>query len=91
MRWRLRGRTTVSAPLPAVVDDYVRRLDAVGGRLYLGGVDPRVRASWTDELLDRQGLRIEFFPATATVGESTPAAYAQARIRVREYHDEEKS
>ncbi|WP_324197291.1 SulP family inorganic anion transporter [Nocardia cyriacigeorgica] len=80
---RLRGRTTVSATFLAVVADYVRRLDEVGGALYLSGVDPRVRDFWTDDLLDRQGVRLEFFPATPTVGESTLAAYAEARLRSR--------
>ncbi|WP_280439054.1 SulP family inorganic anion transporter [Nocardia cyriacigeorgica] len=78
---RLRGRTTVSATFLAVVADYVRRLDEVDGALYLSGVDPRVRDFWTDELLDKQGVRLEFFPATPTIGESTLAAYAQARLR----------
>ncbi|TLG15723.1 SulP family inorganic anion transporter [Nocardia cyriacigeorgica] len=78
---RLRGRTTVSATFLAVVADYVRRLDEVDGALYLSGVDARVRDFWTDELLDKQGVRLEFFPATATIGESTLAAYAQARLR----------
>ncbi|MGK8465099.1 SulP family inorganic anion transporter [Nocardia cyriacigeorgica] len=80
---RLRGRTSVSATFLAVVADFVRRLDEVGGALYLSGVDPRVRDFWTDELLDKQGVRLEFFPATPTVGESTLAAYAEARLRSR--------
>ncbi|WP_280398956.1 SulP family inorganic anion transporter [Nocardia carnea] len=81
---RLRGRTSVSATFLAVVGEYVRRLDAAGGALYLSGVDPRIRERWTDALLDRQGVRVEFFPATPTIGESTLAAYAQARVRLRE-------
>ncbi|WP_336083002.1 SulP family inorganic anion transporter [Nocardia sp. SSK8] len=78
---RLRGRTSVSATFLHVLADYAHRLDAVGGRLYLSGVDPRVRAVWTDELLAGQGIAIEFFPATHTLGESTLAAYAEAEIR----------
>src|SRR5690606_6851759 len=81
---RLRGRTSASATFLAVVGDYVRRLENAGGALYLSGVDPRIRERWTDNLLDRQGVRVEFFPATPTIGESTLAAYAQARIRVHE-------
>lgn len=79
---RLRGRTSVSATFLAVIGDYVRRLDEAGGALYLSGVDPRIRERWTDQLLDRQGVRVEFFPATPTIGESTLAAYAQARVRL---------
>lgn len=81
---RLRGRTSAGATFLAVVGDYVRRLENAGGALYLSGVDPRIRERWTDNLLDRQGVRVEFFPATPTIGESTLAAYAQARIRVHE-------
>lgn len=85
---RLRGRTSVSATFLAVVGDYVRRLDEAGGALYLSGVDPRIRERWTDQLLDRQGVRVEFFPATPTIGESTLAAYAQARVRLWNSRDE---
>jgi sulfate permease, SulP family len=85
---RLRGRTSVSATFLHVVGDYARRLDALGGRLYLSGVDPRVRDVWTDDLLHAQGLHIEFFPATSTLGESTLAAYADAEVRI---HRERRS
>ncbi|MDO3649871.1 SulP family inorganic anion transporter [Nocardia mangyaensis] len=79
---RLRGRTSVSATFLHVITDYARQLDAVGGRLYLSGVDLRVRAVWSDELLAGMGVRIEFFPATRTLGESTLAAYADAEVRI---------
>lgn len=84
---RLRGRTSVSATFFTVIADYARRLDAVGGELHLSGVDPRIRDFWTDELLAAHGVRIEFYPATPTVGESTLAAYAQARVRAHREHD----
>ncbi len=79
---RLRGRTSVSATFLHVIGDYARRLDALGGRLYLSGVDPRIRAVWTDDLLHAQGVHIEFFPASSTLGESTLAAYADAEVRI---------
>ncbi|MEV6660406.1 SulP family inorganic anion transporter [Nocardia fluminea] len=79
---RLRGRTSVSATFLHVVGDYARRLDERGGRLYLSGVDPHIRDVWTDDLLHAQGLHIEFFPATNTLGESTLAAYADAEVRI---------
>ncbi|MFD4443594.1 SulP family inorganic anion transporter [Nocardia sp. NPDC058519] len=85
---RLRGRTSVSATFLHVIGDYARRLDALGGRLYLSGVDPRIRDVWTDDLLHAQGLHIEFFPATSTLGESTLAAYADAEVRI---HREQRS
>ncbi|MBC7300821.1 MAG: SulP family inorganic anion transporter [Nocardia sp.] len=79
---RLRGRTSVSATFLHVIGDYARRLDVLGGRLYLSGVDRRIRDVWTDELLHAQGVHIEFFPATSTLGESTLAAYADAEVRI---------
>ncbi|MFC9552880.1 STAS domain-containing protein [Rhodococcus sp. NPDC056960] len=84
---RLRGRTTVSATFLTVIADYARRLDAVGGQLCLSGVDPRIRDLWTDDLLATQGIAIEFFTATPIIGESTLAAYAQARVRVHRGDD----
>ncbi|UPW07269.1 SulP family inorganic anion transporter [Gordonia terrae] len=83
---RLRGRTTVSATFFAVIAAYAGTLDRAGGRLYLSGVDTRVRAAWNDDLLAKHGIRLEFFPATPVVGESTLAAFAQARVWV---HDQE--
>ncbi|MFE1595010.1 SulP family inorganic anion transporter [Nocardia sp. NPDC058705] len=79
---RLRGRTSASSTFLHVIGDYARRLDALGGRLYLSGVAPHIRDVWTDDLLDAQGLNIEFFPATSTLGESTLAAYADAEVRI---------
>ncbi|WP_257890864.1 SulP family inorganic anion transporter [Rhodococcus sp. USK10] len=84
---RLRGRTTVSATFLTVIADYARRLDAVGGQLCLSGVDPRIRDVWTDDLLTAQGVAIEFFTATPVIGESTLAAYAQARVRLHRGDD----
>ncbi|MFD4461976.1 SulP family inorganic anion transporter [Nocardia sp. NPDC058480] len=81
---RLRGRASVSSTFLHIIADYARRLDATGGRLYLSGIDPRIRAVWTDELLDGQGIKIEFYPASSTIGESTLSAYADAEVRINE-------
>ncbi|MEV6217231.1 SulP family inorganic anion transporter [Nocardia sp. NPDC051833] len=79
---RLRGRASVSSTFLHIIADYARRLDEVGGRLYLSGIDPQIRAVWTDELLDSQGIEIEFYPASSTIGESTLSAYADAEVRI---------
>ncbi|MFC9894551.1 SulP family inorganic anion transporter [Nocardia sp. NPDC127579] len=79
---RLRGRTTASATFLAVVADYAQRLDAVGGQLYLSGVDPAIRQLWNEDLLAAQGIHLEFFTATSTLGESTLDAFAQARVHL---------
>jgi sulfate permease, SulP family len=75
---RLRGRTSLGATFIAVLADYAKRLHAVGGKLYLSGVDDSLM-----DLLERTGqLRatgpIAAFPATRIVGESTAAATADA-------------
>lgn len=79
---RLRGRTTLSATAIDVVAGYADRLDAVGGRLFLSGVDPamaaRLRRSRT---LDALGP-VELVHATAMLGESSRQAYARARAWV---------
>ncbi len=79
---RLRGRTTLNATFFAVVAEYARRLDELGGRLYLSGVDRDIYASWTATLRTGHGVRLEFFPATPVVGESTLTAYGRALVRV---------
>jgi SulP family sulfate permease len=75
---RLRGRTSLGATFIAVLADYAKRLDAVGGRLYLSGVDEPLF-----DLLERTGQvnadgPVEAFPATPVVGEATAAAEADA-------------
>ncbi|CAM2989486.1 SulP family inorganic anion transporter [Prescottella defluvii] len=79
---RLRGRTTFGATFFAVVRDYAKRLDAVGGRLYLSGVDESAWRYWDDERLAGQGVSLEVFPATDTLGESTRRAFAAAERRL---------
>src|SRR6478736_2983050 len=74
---RLRGRTTFGSTFFRVVSDYAARLEAVGGRLYLAGLDPNVA-----ERLERQSDPLtgpaHLYPATPVVGESTMAALADA-------------
>jgi SulP family sulfate permease len=75
---RLRGRTAVGATFVKVVAGYAADLDAVGGRLYLSGVDPELA-----ELLRRTDLMdvsgpLGVFEATELVGESTEQALQQA-------------
>ncbi|WP_433158306.1 SulP family inorganic anion transporter [Kribbella sp. CA-247076] len=75
---RLRGRTSLGATFVKVVADYAAALDAVGGRLYLSGVDHEVA-----ELLRRTGLLelsapVGIVEATELVGESTEHALREA-------------
>jgi SulP family sulfate permease len=75
---RLRGRTSVGATFVKVVADYAAALDAVGGRLYLSGVDHGLA-----ELLrrtDRVDVSgpVSVFEATELIGESTGQALHEA-------------
>ncbi|WFR72561.1 hypothetical protein P9209_00705 [Prescottella defluvii] len=88
---RLRGRTTFGATFLSVLRDYVKRLDAAGGRLYLSGISESVAHDWGDDRLAEQGLELEVFPATDTVGESTRRAFEAAErrlVRVTERSDD---
>jgi sulfate permease, SulP family len=70
---RLRGRTTLGATSLIVIADYAKRLESVGGRLYLSGVDPDlVRKMHQTNRIDPD--RVRTFAATAVVGESSDAA-----------------
>lgn len=76
---RLRGRTSLGATFVTVLNDYAKRLDAVGGRLYLSGVDDSIV-----DLLERTGQiqvggPVEVFPATPVVDMATRLAEAEAR------------
>lgn len=79
---RLRGRTTFGATFFAVVRDYAQRLDKVGGRLYLSGIGEPVSHDWDDDRLAGQGLALEVFSATDTIGESTRRAFDAAERRL---------
>ena len=68
------GSRTLQAHLPA--GDYADRLDQVGGRLYLSGLQPSLT-----HRLRRTGTidgPVRAFEATPIVGESTHAAYLDA-------------
>jgi len=87
---RLRGRTTFGATFFSVIRDYAQRLEAVGGRLYLSGISEPVAHDWGDDRLAGQGIALDMFSATDTIGESTWRALAAAEhrlVRVTERSD----
>jgi SulP family sulfate permease len=83
---RLRGRTSLGATFIKVVSDYAERLDQVGGRLYLSGLQPSLA-----ERLHRTGTidgPMRAFEATPIVGESTHEAYLDAEAWLVKRHSE---
>jgi SulP family sulfate permease len=83
---RLRGRTSLGATFIKVAGDYADRLDHVGGRLYLSGLQPSLT-----QRLRRTGTidgPVRAFEATPVVGESTHAAYLDAEAWLVKRHSE---
>jgi SulP family sulfate permease len=76
---RLRGRTTLGATFLLVVSGYARSLAAVGGRLYISGVD-RQMVEWfrNSQRVDVDGP-IRIVAATDVIGESTRRAIKDAQ------------
>jgi sulfate permease, SulP family len=76
---RLRGRTALGATAFVVLAAYADRLQEVGGRLFLSGVDPGLfRQLQRARRVDVDG-RVHVFEATRVVGESSAEAYRQAQ------------
>lgn len=76
---RLRGHSQVGATLVDVLDDYADALAAVGGRLYLTGLEPQLLAPLTTASKLRDGNDPALFTATARLGESTGRAVEDAK------------
>jgi SulP family sulfate permease len=81
---RVRGHTTLGATALSVLRTYAHRLDALGGRLFVSGVDPKVSG-----LIRRTGRASEERPfevveATSIIGESTDAALDLATAWIAE-------
>lgn len=76
---RLRGRTALGATAFVVLADYADRLNDVGGRLFLSGVDRGLLAQLQrTQKVDVDG-RVHVFEATTVVGESSSEAHRQAQ------------
>ena len=75
---RLRGRTSLGATFFLVMADYTHRLEKVGGRLYLSGVDPTMLARMTSNGSLETSGPVKVYQATGAVGESTTDAYRDA-------------
>jgi len=75
---RLRGRSRLGTTSFIVLADYAEHVRAAGGHLFLSGVDPEL----AEQLIRTRRVDLEdavtVLKASATVGESTRDAYAQA-------------
>ena len=75
---RLRGRALLGATSYAVLSDYAARIAAVGGRLYLTGLDPEVLAQVQRNRTVETAGDVRLFQATDTLGEASLDAYHHA-------------
>jgi SulP family sulfate permease len=76
---RMRGRTRLGATSLTVLANYARQLDAVGGRLYLAGLDPSLieQARRTGAIPESAPVRL--YGAGAVVGASSLEAFYDAQ------------
>jgi SulP family sulfate permease len=79
---RLRGRTTLESTAIEVLSRYAAKLDAVGGRLFLSGIDPKLATRLRHQgAMDALGP-LELVTATEVLGASSREAYEQALVFV---------
>jgi SulP family sulfate permease len=76
---RIRGRTKVGATFIQIIDRYAGRLSAVGGRLYLSGVDEHVRRQLVRSGKLDVGGDVWLEEVTPIIGESTNRALGEAQ------------
>ena len=75
---RLRGRAMLGATSYVVLSDYAAKVAAVGGRLYLAGLDPVVIAQLRRNRTVEGAGDVVLFEATDVIGEASLAAYHRA-------------
>ena len=75
---RLRGRTSLGSTFFVMTTDYAKRLEDVGGRLYLSGIDASLLDVLNRTRTVGERSHVEVFEATDRVGQSTLTAYEAA-------------
>ncbi len=75
---RLRGRAMLGSTSFAVLSDYAERLHALGGRLYVSGIDPATHAQMRRNRTVPEAGDVEVFEASEVLGESSLDAYRAA-------------
>ena len=79
---RMRGRSILGSTFFTVLAGYAKQLDAVGGRLYVSGLDPELiaQAQRTGTIPDDGPVKL--YEARTTLGESSLQAYHDAQAWV---------
>jgi SulP family sulfate permease len=79
---RMRGRSTLGATFFTVLASYAKQLDAVGGRLYVAGLDPALiaQAQRTGTITDDGPVRL--YETSPVIGESSLQAFHDAQAWV---------
>jgi SulP family sulfate permease len=88
---RVRGRTGFSSTAVQVLERYQARLDEVGGRLYLSGVEPSIVLELRKAKVRDAIGPVELVPATDVLGAATREAYERATGWVRERQEHDRS
>jgi SulP family sulfate permease len=76
---RLRGRALLGATSYAVLSDYAARIAAVGGRLYLTGLDRELLSQVQRNRTVESAGNVRLFGATDVIGEGSLDAYHHAQ------------
>ena len=76
---RMRGRSTLGATFFLVLADYARQLEAVGGRLYVSGIDPSLMAQAERNGTIAEDGPVKLYPATPLIGQSSINAFDDAQ------------
>ena len=78
----MRGRSTLGATFFTVLASYAEQLDAVGGRLYVAGLDPDLiaQAQRTGTIPDDGPVKL--YEASPVIGESSLQAFHDAQAWV---------
>lgn len=89
---RMRGRSTLGATYFVVLSDYAERLDAVGGRLYVSGIDPVLLAQARRTGVVPEDGPVQLYEADSVIGRSSLQAYddALAWVGSRPGHDRDR-
>jgi threonine dehydrogenase-like Zn-dependent dehydrogenase/anti-anti-sigma regulatory factor len=90
---RMRGRTTLGATLYTVLASYADQLSAVGGRLYISGLESELVEQAERNGTVTDGGPVRLYEASTVIGESSLDAYhdAQAWLTAQQPRPDERN